>query len=66
MKVQRDVPGAFGDPNYNNHNKDNLPPPAPFCYNKGPVAKALEFASGHLETEPKSVNMDLKSGSPPA
>lgn len=30
-------------------------------YNKGPVAEALEFASGHLETEPKSVNMDLKS-----
>lgn len=48
-------PVAFGDANYNNHDENHC-----FCYYNWAVTKALEFASGHLETGAKSVNMDLE------
>lgn len=48
-------PVAFGDANYNNHDENHC-----FCYCNWAVTKALECASGHLETGAKSVNMDLE------
>lgn len=53
-----DQPVAFADTHYNNPDFQNL---HYFCYYDRAVVKAPEFASGHLETEPQSVNTDLRS-----
>lgn len=46
---------AFGDANYTHNENRHC-----FFYYNCAVTTAREFASGHLETEAKSVNMDLE------
>lgn len=47
---------ALGDANFNKHDESRHGS----CYYNCAVTTALEFASGHLETEAKSVNKDLE------